>query len=69
MQFTDITVWVAIAMTLSVFQISKADDEDEEASAFSGCVFIVSCLVIEPGSQSRLCQSSTEVQVQFQSAV
>jgi len=40
MQFTDITVWVAIAMTLSVFQISKADDEDEKASAFSGCVFI-----------------------------
>ena len=55
MQFTDITVWLVIAMTLSVFQVSKADDEDETASAFSGCVFIDSRSVTKPGTQSRLC--------------
>jgi len=36
MQFTEVTVWLAIAMTLSVFQISKADGEDEKASIFAG---------------------------------
>jgi len=44
MQFTDITVWLAIAMTLSVFQISKVDEESEKASVFVGCVSIVSNL-------------------------
>jgi hypothetical protein len=44
MQFTDITVWLAISMTLSVFQISKVDEESEKPSVFLGCVSIVSNL-------------------------
>ena len=40
MQFTDITVWLAIAMTLSVLKISKADEEIEKASVFVGYVSI-----------------------------
>ena len=47
MQFTEVTVWLAIAMTLSVFQISKADGEDEKASIFAGCVSVVSDPVIK----------------------
>jgi hypothetical protein len=77
MQFTDVTVWLAMATMLSVFQISKADSEDKKASAFTGLlatpfcgfVFIVPYLVIEPRTQSHRCQSSTEVQVQDQPAV
>lgn len=69
MQFTEVTVWLAIAMTLSVFQISKADGEDEKASIFAGCVSAVSDPVIKPGTDIRLCQSSTKVQVQDQPAV
>jgi uncharacterized membrane protein len=44
MQFTDITVWLAIAMTLAVLEISEADEESEKASVFVGCVLIVSNL-------------------------
>jgi len=51
MQFTDITAWVAIAMTLSVFQISKAGDGDEKASAFSGHPQKFKCKII-PRSKS-----------------
>lgn len=50
-QFADTTVWLSIAMTLSVFQISKVDEEspetkpgDLEASVFVGCVSPVSYL-------------------------
>ncbi|KAI9507177.1 cytochrome P450 [Russula earlei] len=31
LQFTDVTVWLGIAMALSVFQISKVDEESTEA--------------------------------------
>ena len=64
MQFTDITVWLAIAMTLSVFQISKADEESEKASVFVGCVSIVSNLSDPSSVLPIYCQPPTEVQVQ-----
>jgi hypothetical protein len=54
MQFTDITVWLAIAMTLSVFEISEADEESEKASVFVGCVLIVSNLT-DPSSALSFC--------------
>lgn len=71
MQFTDITVWLAIAMTLSVFQISKVDEESEKGSVFMGCVSIVFNLS-DPSlvhSLPMYCQLSTEIQMQDQSAV
>jgi hypothetical protein len=69
MQFTDITVWLGIAMTLAVFQISKVDDETEKASAFAGCVSVITGPVIKPNMQSCVCQSSAEVQVQDQATL
>jgi len=36
LQFTDVTVWLGIAMTLSVFEISSVVEDEDNADAVSG---------------------------------
>jgi hypothetical protein len=76
-QFADITVWLGIAMTLAVFQISKVPEEGEEVipgspktTVFVGFVLFVSpSSGIKPDTESGLFQSSTKIQVQDQPSV
>jgi hypothetical protein len=74
-QFSDTTVWLAIAMTLSVFQISKAAEEGtgitlgkSKPSAPARCASLASHVVVSR-RLTCACQSSKPIQLQDRSSV